>query len=278
MSETPQHDPHLFSAELHFALLNEGLRGPAMRRLMRTARKDTELWRIFETKVGEFRQYLRSIRKPTLVNLPLRAWEWLSDNARFTPTKEVVVTLFYVAVVMMGIEVFKSEIPKNIPEGNHLNQPAIALALAHGSFPPNNSEQASSAIGRIDRWMVDELRKAAESPEWRDALTKQLSESFKTIDLGPMLSEKLEATIRSPQFASQIHTLVDQRIAEQIDTHSKDSELLQKSLTTPPQVEPDSDDSKPQSTSTSDKGDASKSRTSASAPSPTKLAKGRAPR
>src|SRR5687768_17172151 len=92
-------DPAAFSDEVHFALLNEGIRGPRLRQLMRLARHDAELEAILETKVAEFRRYVRETRTPTWWNLPVRGLEWISDNARFTPPREVFMTLVYVVLV-----------------------------------------------------------------------------------------------------------------------------------------------------------------------------------
>ena len=88
-------------------LLNEGLRGPRMRELLSMARVDSELGRIFEMKVAEFRRFLRESPVPTWWNLPLRAGEWLADNAQFTPPREVFMTLVYVVLVLVGIEAAK---------------------------------------------------------------------------------------------------------------------------------------------------------------------------
>src|SRR5687768_13755500 len=102
-------DPAVFSDEVHFAILHEGLRGQRLKKLMRVARKNAELEAILETKLSEFRRYLRETRQPTASNLPARIVEWLSDNVRFTPPKQAFMTLVYVVLVLVGLDLFRQQ-------------------------------------------------------------------------------------------------------------------------------------------------------------------------
>lgn len=200
MSETAWNSPETFSAEVHFALLSQGLRGPLLRRLMRLARADAELSRIFEAKVSEYRRYVRQTRTPTLWNLPMRAWEWLSDQARFTPPREVLMTLVYVVLAMMGMEFVKTHfLAPTVDDRLH----ARALSLSLGELPAYRGPVKPEPL-RLDQQMIDELQRAANSEVWRKALAAQLAESLTSVDVEPLLRRKLEAILASPEFADRI--------------------------------------------------------------------------
>ena len=200
MIENAWKNPEAFSAELHFALLSQGLRGPLLRRLMRVARPDPELSRIFEAKVGEFRRYVRESRQRTIWNLPLRGWEWLSDQARFTPPREVLMTLVYVVLAMMAVEFFKSRVVS--PADPHALQ-AAALPLRVGE-PAAYRGPVKPDRMQLDQQMITELERLGRSPAWREAIAAQLVESLTVVDMEPLLRKKLEAVLASPDFAERV--------------------------------------------------------------------------
>jgi hypothetical protein len=197
-------NPDAFSAELHFALMTEGLRGPRMRRLMRRARGDGELERIFEVKVSEFRRYLKASRAPRLSNLPLRIWERFSDNVRFTPPKEVVLTLVYVGLAMLGIELIKQRREPTIVATHAFASPLEFNDFAYPLPASTRSASTSEELSRLESWMVEELQQASQSPQWRDAIAKQLAASIEAIDLESLLATRLKAMIDAPKFNARV--------------------------------------------------------------------------
>jgi hypothetical protein len=209
MNDAERITPDVFSAELHFALLTEGVRGPMMRQLMRLARRDPELGHIFETKVAEYRRFLRADRKPSWRNLPARTWEKLFDNARFTPPKEVLMTLFYVGVVMAGIELFKRTLNKPTWPDDLVMSRAAAFELQTRIAPTTRTAQSSGQASRMDAWMIDELQRVSQSPAWREAFARQLAETIEHIDLEPALTKKMEAIIQSPAFSERVAKLLE---------------------------------------------------------------------
>jgi hypothetical protein len=236
MTEVDLTNPDDFSAELHYALLTEGLRGPALRRLMRQARADAELGRIFETKLSEFRRYLRASRRPTVFNWPLRVWEGFTDNARFTPPKEVFVTLVYVGLVMAGIECFKrATAPSAYAE------PSLARDVELGGMPrisPGISPTRMNAINleRIESWMISELERASHSDAWRDAIAKQLSAQIETIDIQEILEARLDEVIQSSEFTQRISEAMDAQLERQF---AADDEPVESIVAASPAVNDD---------------------------------------
>jgi hypothetical protein len=112
---------------------------------------------------------------------------------------------------MIGIEVFK----QHFPTAGAANQFAIAgNSSAEFTSLYRPAELTSLDLERIEQWMIDELNRASESDAWREALTNQLAASIEAIDLGPLLSDKLQAVVESPQFASRLHELLEKKIAE----------------------------------------------------------------
>src|SRR5688572_2180529 len=99
-------DPDLFADELQYWLLATGPRSEGVRQLMRLARRHpgAELSRSFESKLAEYRRYRRESRRPTVWNLPARAFEAVWEDARFTPPVHAVTTLIYVVIVIFGLE------------------------------------------------------------------------------------------------------------------------------------------------------------------------------
>lgn len=106
-------DPDLYASELQHWLMIAGPRSKPVRDLMRVARRhpEAELERIFETKLAEFKRAHREDRKPTLLNLPVRIVEWLTENAKFTPPRDVLMTLVYVVLVLVLFEGVKGIVP-----------------------------------------------------------------------------------------------------------------------------------------------------------------------
>jgi len=197
-------EPHVFSGEVHFALLNEGLRGPRMRELLGLARRDSELGRIFEMKVAEFRRYLRESRVPTWWNLPQRAWEWLSDNAQFTPPREVFMTLVYVVLVLVGIEAGKRWLLDHSAEGAAANVEAFA-EFSGGSQLVEAKQNTERDVGSlVETWMLAELKLAAESPAGRQALAQQLAATMDRAGLEDLLRRKIESVLASPEFQAEL--------------------------------------------------------------------------
>ena len=209
MTENTWKNPEAFSAELHFALLSQGLRGPLLRRLMRVARPDAELSRIFEAKVSEFRRYVRESRPRTIWNLPLRGWEWLSDQARFTPPREVLMTLVYVVLAMMGVEFFKSRVGSNA-DADALHAAALPLRVGQ---PAAYRGPAKPEALPLDEQMIGELERLGQSKAWRAALAAQLTESLTVVDVEPLFRNKLEAMLASPEFADRIARRADQIVS-----------------------------------------------------------------
>ncbi len=172
-------DPDLYAAELQHWLMTEGPRSPWVRQLMRVARRhpDAELDRIFETKLAEYKRAMREERVPTLWNLPVRALEWLTDNARFTPPREVLMTLVYVVLVLVAFEGLKSRLPR----WDRLLEPAEVPTAAR-LFSRDNGALASYRVPapvdvreRVDEWFATELSRAAQSDSFRQAVAEQVS-------------------------------------------------------------------------------------------------------
>jgi hypothetical protein len=194
MNDLDLKNPDVFSGELHHALLTEGLRGPLLRRLMRASRNDAELSRIFETKTGEFRRYLRASRKPTIWNLPTRAAERLADTARVTPPREVFMTLVYVVLALMAVEVFKRQVSPASANSDLGSLPPLGFELGPTTYrPPGGYELTPDDSRRIEDWMIAELKRASTSGAWREAFTEQLAQCLEEIDLQPLLRKQLRA-------------------------------------------------------------------------------------
>lgn len=170
-------DPDLFSAEVHHCLLTQGLRSRRLRGLMRAARRNAELERIFETKVTEFRRYLREIRLPTFWNMPIRAGEWLADNARFTPPRAVMTTLAYVAFVLVGVEMVKSWRPWD--HATRTLADSRGFAAHWGTFEPDpdsysTRKESTSSLSSVDHWLTKEFQQAAQSSEVQQVLQDRI--------------------------------------------------------------------------------------------------------
>jgi hypothetical protein len=123
--------PNLFASEVHYCLLNGGVRSRGMRRLWRLAKGNPELEQILEIKVAEFRRVTREERVPTMWNLPVRASEWISDRVKFTPPREVATTLAYVVFAVVTVDAVKSRVPWNL--------------LAYQLFGSNSTAAADSS-------------------------------------------------------------------------------------------------------------------------------------
>jgi hypothetical protein len=234
MSDADLAHPDAFSAELHFALMTEGLRGAELRRLMRLARTDAELGRIFEVKVSEYRRYLRSERQPTLVNWPIRQWERFSDNVRFTPPKEVVVTMLYVAVAMAGMELVKRRWQ---PDGWRGTGHAPLASTAVAAMPPLRdavAERGLREFAGLEKWMIAELRRTSQSSEWRDAVAKHMADCLASIDLQPMMLQRLEEVIRSPEVAARISASIDAEINSRLADGGSDAARAKMESSAPP--------------------------------------------
>lgn len=174
-------DPDLYAAELQHWLMTEGPRSPAVRQMMRLARRhpDAELDRIFETKLAEYKRALREERVPTFWNLPVRGWEWLTDNARFTPPREVLMTLVYVVLVLVAFEGLKNRLPIGewLRERGEVPTPFRAISRSQESFAPHRNPAPADVHERVDDWFAAELTRAASSDIFRQALAVEVARS-----------------------------------------------------------------------------------------------------
>lgn len=194
---TELRDPDTFSADLHYCLLSQGLRSKRLRALLRLARGNGELERIFETKVNEFRRYLRETRVPTAWNLPIRTIERFTDNARFTPPREVLTTVAYVIFAVVGIDAAKSWLPwdRNV---THPESPTH-MVVKKARFDVDSDELWNSTpvpgdtTAKVDDWLEKELRRATESPEWQRLLAERLKSTTASISFD---SEKMETALK----------------------------------------------------------------------------------
>ncbi len=181
MNDVDLKNPDIFSTELHFALLSEGLRGPLHRKLMRISRSDAELGRIYETKLGEFRRYLRISRRPTLWNLPTRVMELLSDTVKVTPPREVFMTLVYVVAAVMVLELAKRQWFSSEPT-SELSSGPLHLDIAYRD-PNDPAPLTRTHFPQLDDWMIAELERVCRSDAWRAALARHMSESLRQVDV-----------------------------------------------------------------------------------------------
>lgn len=200
-------DPDLFAAEMQHLLLTEGPKSKNVRQLMRLARRhpDAELDRIFETKLAEYRRASREDRVPSLINLPLRCWEWLFENARLTPPRDVLMTLVYVVVVLVLFEGLKEHVPLR----QFFSQ---LLELRHGTAAPRETEYdpfrqpapVQDVAANVDGWFTDELQRAAESPRFRDLLTRQIAETIAKQEGQAALTEVFDRLFAAETFQSSL--------------------------------------------------------------------------
>ncbi len=136
-------NPDLFASEVHFCLLNGGVRSRSMRRLWKLAKGHSELERILEIKLAEFQRAAREARTPTLWNLPMRMAEWTSERVRFTPPREFMTTLAYVVFAVVAVDAIKSRVPWKL----------IASQLLDGGF-----ESRTSSTSDYDLFAMPETR------------------------------------------------------------------------------------------------------------------------
>ncbi len=179
-------DPDLFARELQHALFAEGPRSGSVRRLHRNARKapGAELERIFETKLAEARRFKRESRRPNLMNVPIRAWEWLWENAQFVPTRDVVLTLIYVGAVVLGVEYVKGRLfPANDGAFAAPYHGSLELPVAFAAVGPHDDLSLDSqTTDAVDNWFSTEVAQALdriiESEEFRQKLRKVVIEAI----------------------------------------------------------------------------------------------------
>jgi hypothetical protein len=209
-------DPDLYAAALHHWLLTEGARSAHVRHLTHLARRvpGAELERIFETKLAEFNRYRRDTRTPTLWNLPVRAYEWLAEHAKFTPVRELYV-LGCVVVVLVGMEVVKrywsgaEELTNGHGHwnGSSLESALPGVTLADGGLGP------ADPVSEVDRWLASGLKAAANSPAFQQLLGQKLQAS---ID-GHTLEKPLQDQLRRLVGAEEFRAIVRNGVAESID-------------------------------------------------------------
>lgn len=211
----PPSTPDEYAAQLQDCLHGHGPRSRQVRRLLRLARKerDAEKERIFETKLAEYRRYQRESRQPTLWNLPARGWEWFWDGAQYTPPREVVMTLVYVALALVGVEsVNRYVLPRFEAE---TPVPGPAFMTGKGWDRPDWDELApapgrrvsNEALDRVETWLVGEFQEAATSAQLQAALSAQIDAAMHELLASPEFQERLRkqvgaAMIGDPEDAS----------------------------------------------------------------------------
>jgi hypothetical protein len=77
----------------------------------------------------------------------------------------------------------------------------------------SQSAWTNAEVGRVEKWMIDELQRASRSPAWREMFAKQLAETIEAINLEPVLTEKVEAVIQSPAFSERVLRLLETRLS-----------------------------------------------------------------
>lgn len=221
-------DPDLFSAEVHHCLLTQGLRSRRLRGLMRAARRNAELERIFETKVTEFRRYLREIRTPTIWNLPLRAGEWLADNARFTPPREVMTTMAYVAFVLVGVEVVKSWRPWDY--GSRMSSDSRRIVARRATFETDVDSysaprDSANSLSNVDNWLAKELQHAAQSSEMQQVLKDRFQAAIASVSADLQLTHKqlLREWIETDEFRELVTAALQNPIPSAISCENTTS-------------------------------------------------------
>jgi hypothetical protein len=193
MKESLPTDPDGYAAQLQDALQLHGPLSAEVRRLWRRARREcnVELERMFETKLAEFRRRRRQSRQPQWTNLPERAFEWVWDGVRYTPPREVLMTLVYVAFALIGVETLKQHVlPRFQPEVRH--------TAPFDDFPlPGTGIRAPAPAGnvspRIEAWLVAELRQAAKSVELEEALAERMDVALEQMLSSPEFEQRLQA-------------------------------------------------------------------------------------
>jgi hypothetical protein len=207
MSTNDQHelrDPDLFAADVHFCLLNDGLRSSQLRRLVRLARNNAELERIFETKVAEFRRYLRESRVPSLWNLPIRIFEWLGDHAQFTAPREALTTLVYVVLALVVFDVMKSKLPWDSllgqPPVQNLPFAKVPLYQTEVEMTSLRSKANAETSSKIDDWLVKELQQAARSAGLEQLLTHQIQQGLARAEQDNPLAARMNVLLESDEF------------------------------------------------------------------------------
>ncbi|MFO0979774.1 MAG: hypothetical protein U0996_25470 [Planctomycetaceae bacterium] len=208
-------DVALFASEIHYCLLNGGVRSRSMKRLGRLARKNPDLAQVLDIKVAEFQRVLREERIPTLWNLPARITEWMSDRAKFTAPREIVTTLAYVVFAVVAVDTVKTRVPwkalaNRVLNGDHyvaansneefdlfsipearprirFSEPADSLGTEPilTSVSPQNAEKKLSPVEELDAMISERILHVMETPEFREALIKKLADAQGTSPAKP---------------------------------------------------------------------------------------------
>lgn len=157
-------DPDVYASDLHRSILVDGRRSSKVRMMWRLAQNEpgAELERIFETMVAESKRAEREARTPSIWNLPTRSFEWLFEHARFMPPREVITTLFYVGVLIFGVEFAKGRYYASQTDellSNTLFTSSISDSL-DGSEGAVGFTQDSDVTNRVDKWFSDEVADA----------------------------------------------------------------------------------------------------------------------
>jgi hypothetical protein len=226
-------NPDEYAADLQDCLHCHGPRSRQVRRLLRLARKerDAEKERIFETKLAEYRRYQRESRQPTLWNLPARGWEWFWDGAQYTPPREVVMTLVYVALALVGVESVKRYVLPRFEAETPVPGPAFMTSKSWDQRdwdelePTPGRRVSNEALDRVETWLVGEFQEAAASAQLQAALSAQIDSAMHELLASPEFRERLRkqvgaAIVGDPEFSSPLPSA--QAMPDSTKTHSSE--------------------------------------------------------
>ena len=203
-------DPDYFAAELHTCLLMDGIRSPSIRRLRRVAWGKPELERIFEIKVSEFQRYEREARQPTLSNLPIRAFEWVWENAKFTPARDVGWTILAIILTISTVELSKFLLDKYKPIELDKYQTKETALLS--------DEKGEELVRQVDRWLAGKLANVLSSDQIESSLQKVLHDR---ISSGDLLADYVDRRVKNPEFAAELaHLIMEQLSADELNGSS----------------------------------------------------------
>lgn len=163
---------------------------------------------------------LREERSPTLWNLPLRAFERLTESAQFTPPRDLLTTLAYVAFTVVGVDAAKSHLPWNGLSAERRS--ASSANSLKSTFDPtadftslrSTSTPSAESISKIDDWLTRELKRAAESVDLQDSLGKRFLNGLDSQEFRQRIESRIAESLKS----EEIVDLIRQHISPPAET------------------------------------------------------------
>lgn len=189
-------DPDVYAAELQDCLLSEGPRSYGVRYLRRLARQkgNAELERIFEMKVGALQRYTRESRVPSIWNLPIRWIEWIADNFRFTPHRDMWMTVLYVLVALLAVDAIRPRF-QGSPEAKH-NAKTEANAVADDAANPGDDRKEKTVerpqVENLNAWLIEKINQSMQASEVETLLSERVDAAVDEI----LASEEFQKELR----------------------------------------------------------------------------------